>query len=298
MKEKILVIGSNGMLGQRFVEHVNNLEKYKLITASFEEKSFFDFAEYYTIDISNEIDVKKLIKQTAPNYIVNTAAYTNVDKSEIEKEAAKGINVLGVKFIAEAAKEIGAHFIHISTDYVFNGNDGPYSEDDLTDPVGYYGLTKLNGEKEIQTILDNYSILRTNVLYGPAKFGRPDFVKWVYTSLKENKQIKIVTDQINNPTYIDDLVSAIYLCITKKVYGIYHIGGKEFFNRYEFTKKIADFFALDKGLIIPIKTDELNQTAKRPLKSGLITKKAETDFGYIPTDMTETFELMKKELSM
>lgn len=298
MKEKILVIGSNGMLGQRFVEHINNLDNYNLITASYEEKSFFDFAEYFTIDISNEIDVKKLIKQTAPNYIVNTAAYTNVDKSETEKDAAKGINVFGVKFIAEAAKEIGAHFIHISSDYVFNGYNGPYSEEDTTDPVGYYGLTKLEGEIEIKNILDNYSILRTNVLYGPAKFGRHDFVKWVYTSLKDNKQIKIVTDQINNPTYIDDLVSAIFLCITKKVYGIYHIGGKEFLNRYEFTKKIADYFELDKGLIIPITTAELNQAAKRPLKSGLITKKAETNFGYIPTELTKTFELMKKELSM
>ncbi len=298
MKEKILVIGSNGMLGQRFVEHINNLDNYNLITASYEEKSFFDFAEYFTIDISNEIDVKKLIKQTAPNYIVNTAAYTNVDKSETEKDAAKGINVFGVKFIAEAAKEIGAHFIHISSDYVFNGYNGPYSEEDTTDPVGYYGLTKLEGEIEIKNILDNYSILRTNVLYGPAKFGRPDFVKWVYTNLKDNKQIKIVTDQINNPTYIDDLVSAIFLCITKKVYGIYHIGGKEFLNRYEFTKKIANYFELDTGLIIPITTAELNQAAKRPLKSGLITKKAEANFGYIPTELTKTFELMKKELSM
>jgi len=221
-----------------------------------------------------------------------------VDKSETEKDAAKGINVFGVKFIAEAAKEIGAHFIHISSDYVFNGYNGPYSEEDTTDPVGYYGLTKLEGEIEIKNILDNYSILRTNVLYGPAKFGRPDFVKWVYTNLKDNKQIKIVTDQINNPTYIDDLVSAIFLCITKKVYGIYHIGGKEFLNRYEFTKKIANYFELDTGLIIPITTAELNQAAKRPLKSGLITKKAEANFGYIPTELTKTFELMKKELSM
>lgn len=298
MKEKILIIGSNGMLGQRLVEHVHNLDEYELITASYEANSYFDYADYTSIDISNETAVKELIKNTNPNYIVNTAAYTNVDKSEVEKEVAKGINVLGVKYIAQAAKEIGAHFVHISSDYVFNGNNGPYSEEDSTDPVGYYGLTKLYGEKEIINALKKYSIIRTNVLYGPAKFGRPDFVKWVYSSLKDKKQIKIVTDQINNPTYIDDLVSAIYSLIEKNIYGIYNIGGKEFLNRYEFTLKIADFFGLDKELITAIKTEELNQMAKRPLKSGLITKKAETDFGYNPTDIIKTFELMQKELSM
>lgn len=298
MKEKILIIGSNGMLGQRLVEYIYNLGKYSLSCASYEPESYFSFVEYSTINIADEKSVKELIKEVKPNYIVNTAAYTNVDKSEIEKEAAESINVLGVRYIAETAKEIDAHFIHISSDYVFNGNSGPYSEDDLTDPVGYYGLTKLNGENEIIALLNKYSIIRTNVLYGPAKYGRPDFVKWVYTSLKENKQIKIVTDQINNPTYLDDLVKAIYTIIENNVYGLYNIGGKEFLDRYAFTLKIAEYFNLDKKLITPIETSELNQIAKRPLKSGLFTKKAERDFGYSPTDIIKTFELMQKELSM
>jgi len=142
------------------------------------------------------------------------------------------------------------------------------------------------------------TILRTNVLYGFFSNGKLDFVQWLINSLRTGKEVKIVTDQINNPTYVDDLVQGINKVIEYNKTGIFNIGGKEFLSRYEFSEKIADYFDLDKNLIKPITTPELNQPAKRPLKSGLITLKAETELGYKPHSIKESFAIMKKNLSL
>jgi dTDP-4-dehydrorhamnose reductase len=136
------------------------------------------------------------------------------------------------------------------------------------------------------------------VLYGVAPFSRPDYVRWVVSSLRQGNKINIVTDQINNPTFIDDIVQAINKIIDFKKTGIFNIGGREFLSRYDFTLRIADFFRLDKSLINPIITEELNQPAPRPLKSGLLTIKAETQLGFKPVSMEDSFNLMKQELKL
>jgi dTDP-4-dehydrorhamnose reductase len=233
-----------------------------------------------------------------PDFVINTAAYTNVDKSETEREIAWKINVTGVENIALYSWTVDAHLIHISSDYIFDGKNGPYSEEDKPNPIGYYGRTKLAGENSIKTSGVRATILRTNIVYGPAKYGRQDFVKWVVNSLRANQTIKIVTDQIGNPTFIDDIVNAINSIIEFKKEGVYNIAGKEILTRYDFTLRIADYFKLDKKLILPIITKELNQPAPRPLKSGLIILKAETEIGYIPRSLEETFEIMKKEIGL
>jgi dTDP-4-dehydrorhamnose reductase len=204
--------------------------------------------------------------------------------------------VKAVEYIAEAARVIDAHLIHISSDYIFNGKNGPYSENTIPNPIGYYGRTKLASENALKISGAIYTILRTNVLYGTAPDSRPDFVKWVVESLRNKKNIRIVIDQINNPTFIDDLVQAISKIIEFGRTGIYHIGGREFLSRFDFTNIIADYFHLDKSLVTPITTEELNQRAKRPLKSGLITLKAETELGYKPHLIPEALEEMKREL--
>ncbi len=200
--------------------------------------------------------------------------------------------------LARFAGPLDSHLIHISSDYVFDGSNGPYSEEDIPNPVSYYGRTKLASENALHSVKLKYTIIRTNVLYGPAKFGRPDFVKWVVSSLRDNKTIRIVDDQINNPTYIDDLVFAINQVIEFTNEGVYNIGGAEVLSRYEFTIRIADFFNLDKNLISKIKTEVLNQPAPRPLNSGLINLKAQTELDYKPRSIEETFLLMKKELNL
>ena len=298
VKNRIIITGANGMLGQRAVEYYSSKENIELLATSVEDKSVIDSVDYMSCDIKSRDKIKKVIYDYCPDFIVHTAAFTNVDLSEKMREDAWKINVKGVEYIAEAARAIDAQIIHISTDYIFDGKNGPYHENDLPNPIGYYGRTKLASENALKISGTLFTILRTNVLYGFARNSRPDFVRWVINSLTKKERIRIVKDQINNPTFIDDLVQAINKIIEFKRTGIYNIGGKEFLSRLEFTNRIAAYFKLDRNLITPITTEELNQPARRPLKSGLWTLKAETELGYKPHSISESLMVMKKELGL
>ncbi len=297
IKKRVLIIGSNGMLGQRLTEYFIKKNKFEIFCCSAEDESFYPDVEYKKINLAEKKDVKNLLRHFYPDVIINAAAYTNVDGCETNKELAWNINVLGVGYLAQFSRAFQSHLIHISSDYVFDGKNGPYTEKDIPNPISYYGRSKLASENVLKGSGSKYTIIRTNVLYGPAKFGRPDFVKWVVGSLKEGKEINIVTDQINNPTYLDDLVFAIGKIIELNKEGLYNIGGPEFLSRYDFTLRIARFFNLNKSLVNPILTGELKQPAPRPLKSGLITLKAETELSYKPHSIEESLLLMQKELN-
>lgn len=298
IKRRILIFGSNGMLGCRITRFYQKNSNVELLCSSFEDESFYDDVNYIQADITKREEVKKIVFDFYPDVIINAAAFTNVDKSETEREQAWKLNVKAVEYIAEMTRTIDAHLVHISTDYIFDGIKGPYLETDKPNPLGYYGRTKLASENVLLMSGIMFTILRTNVLYGIAPKGRPDFVRWVFNELSAKRNIRIVTDQVNNPTYIDDLVQGISKVVEFRKSGIYNIAGKEFLNRYEFTMKIADFFSLDKSLVIPIITEELKQPAKRPLNSGLIIFKAETELGYKPVSIIDSLAAMKKELEL
>ncbi|MBN2572911.1 MAG: dTDP-4-dehydrorhamnose reductase [Ignavibacteriales bacterium] len=297
-KQKILIVGSNGMLGQRLIEHYLTDENTDLLCSSIEEKSLIENVNYFCADITDKKTIGKIIKEFKPDFIINAAAYTDVDRSETERVLAQKINVEGVANLANYSSVVNSHLIYISTDYVFDGIKGPYSEDDIPNPINYYGKTKLAGENAIKKYDTKHTILRTNVLFGLGKNVKSDFVKWFIESLRNNKPVQIVDDQINNPTYVDDLVDAIGRVIEYKKKGLFNIGGAEFLNRYEFALRIADFFGFDKSLITPVKTEVFNQPARRPLKSGLITLKAETELGYKPSSYEEIFIKIKKRMSV
>ncbi len=297
IKKRVLVVGANGMLGQRAVYFYSCKDNVQLLGCSVEPEPVFNNADYVQCDLTVREEIKKVVYNFYPDFIINAAAYTNVDKSETEREQAWKLNVKGVEYLAETCRVLDSHLIHISSDYIFDGKEGPYGEKAKPNPLGYYGRTKLASENALKISGAVYTILRTNVLYGIAD-SRPDFVRWSVTSLRKGNKIRIVTDQINNPTFIDDLVQAINKIIEFRKQGIYNIGGKEFLSRFKFTQIIAEFFHLDKNLIIPILTPELKQPAPRPLKSGLITLKAETELGYNPHTIPETLAIMKRELSL
>lgn len=298
IKRRIVIVGANGTLGQRLFEFYSSLNDVELLPASIEEEFVFDSQSYIQLDISNRNEVKKIIYDFCPDFIINAAAFTNVDKCESERETAWKINVKGVEYLSEAARVLDSHLIHISSDYIFDGKNGPYSENDIPNPLGYYARTKLASENVLKISGTKNTIIRTNVLYGTAKYSRPDFVKWVVDSVRSGKEIKIVDDQFNNPTFIDDLVQAINRIIELRKEGLYNIGGSEVLSRFDFTMLIADFFNLDKSLIKRIKTEDLKQPARRPLKSGLITIKAQSELGYKPHSIINSLELMKKELHL
>jgi len=298
IKRRIIITGANGMLGQRLFEFYSRLNDIELLASSVEDDFVFKNQNYIQADISNRNELKNIIYDFCPDFIINVAAYTNVDKSETDRETAWKINVKGVEYISEAARVLDSHIVHISSDYIFDGKNGPYTENDTPNPIGYYGRTKLASENVLKISGTKNTIIRTNVLYGTAKYSRPDFVKWVVESVRAKKEIRIVDDQFNNPTFIDDLVQAINKIVELRKEGIYNIGGSEVLSRYDFTMMIADFFNLDKSLIKKINTEELNQPARRPLKSGLITIKAQSELGYKPHSIIQSLELMKKELGL
>ncbi len=297
IKKRILVVGANGMLGQRVINFYSQKENIELLGCSIEPSPVFNGTEYVCCDLTKRESIKRVVFDFYPDFIVNTAAYTNVDRSETEREQAWKLNVKGVEYLAETCRVLDAHLVHISSDYIFDGKSGPYNETAKPNPLGYYGRTKLASENALKISGSMNSIIRTNVLYGIAD-SRPDFVRWVINSVRSGERIRIVTDQINNPTFLDDLVIAINKIIEFRKQGIYNIGGKEFLSRFDFTLLIADFFNLDKDLINSIKTEELNQPAPRPLKSGLITLKAETELGYQPHSILESLAIMKREFSL
>lgn len=266
--KKILMIGS-GLLGSKLAGIVVN--EFTMLTTYKEHPPTTENYKSYYLDIINERDVTVLIKKLNPNYIIHTAALTDVDHCERDKRLAWNINVEGTKHLAEASKETGAKLIYISTDYVFDGEKGMYKENDPTNPIDYYGKTKLQGEKVVNGLRD-YIIVRPSVLYGwnPTKLN---FVTWVIQVLKEGNEVRIVKDQFNTPTLADNLAELILTLIEKEECGIFHLSGSERISRFDFALKIAKIFDLNTDLIKPIASDQLNWIAKRPMDSSLdVTK--------------------------
>ena len=187
VKKRILITGANGMLGQRAIHFYKKNNNLTVLGTSVEKDPVFSCVDYISCNLTTRDKIKKVVSDFCPDFIVNTAAFTNVDLSEKEKETAWKINVKGVEYLAEAARVIDAHIIHISSDYIFDGTSGPYVENDKPNPLGYYGRTKLASENALKISGAIHTILRTNVLYGIAN-SRPDFVRWVVKSVRKGNK--------------------------------------------------------------------------------------------------------------
>lgn len=299
IKTRILIVGCNGLLGQALVNYYSKRKDVELHLASVEDAFVGNNQFTYSkVDISKRNEVKKLFLDFFPDYVINAAAYTDVDGCETNRELAWNINVNGVKHLVEGCRIVDAQLVHLSTDFIFDGQNGPYHEDDKPNPISYYGRTKFASENEIKIGGIPYLIIRTNVLYGIQKGVKKDFVEWVVENLSQNKQINVVTDQWNNPTYVEDLVNGITLAIDKNKNGVYNIGGLEYLSRFDFAVKIAEVFGLNKNLINETTTDKLNQKAKRPLRGGLIILKAQAELGYKPHKLEENLLEIKKKLGL
>jgi dTDP-4-dehydrorhamnose reductase len=285
---RVLITGSNGLLGQKLVKIFSPDHQTTGIDLQIESSIPEENFTYQTLSILQVEKLKELFSSFKPEVVINTAAYTDVDGCEENKELAWETNVEGVKNLADLCRIMNAKLVQLSTDYIFNGEEGPYSEDDTPNPVGYYGLTKLESEKSIlsEFVIKtqnrgsagkekiDFLIVRTNVLYGKGENLRPNFVLWLIQKLSSKEKVRIVTDQYNNPTLADNLASAIKEAIEKGLSGILNIAGSEYLSRYDFALKVARKFNFDQNLISPAKTSELKQKAPRPRKGGLKIDKA------------------------
>jgi dTDP-4-dehydrorhamnose reductase len=297
--KRVLITGSNGLLGQKVVEILSRSNNYNLLLTSRQEQSVFqdEMLTYRRLDASERPEVRKVLDEFEPDVIINTAAMTNVDQCETEREAAWRANVVSVENLVNSAKLVGSHLIHISTDYVFDGQNGPYIELDRPNPVSYYGRTKLASENLIRTSGISSTIIRTMILYGSGYNVKVNFALWVLKNLIEGKPIRVVDDQIGNPTLADDLAFAIIKVMELERSGLYHISGSDLVSRYDFALALAEVFEFNKKLITPVKTSALKQAATRPMKSGFITLKAQTDLDVKMSGMHHGLTVVKNELN-
>ncbi|HUI30801.1 MAG TPA: dTDP-4-dehydrorhamnose reductase [Candidatus Acidoferrales bacterium] len=291
---RALVTGANGLLGQKIVEVFKRESEYELLSCDLVGNN----NDGQTLDITDHQKVMDVVGSYKPSLIINAAAFTNVDLAETEKETAYKINATAVGYLADAANVFNAKLVHISTDYVFDGKKGEYSEESLPEPISYYGKTKLAGENLVKSKLTDYAIIRTQVLYGFGRNVKKNFVIWVVEQLTRREKIRVVDDQVGNPTLADELAFAILKVCEKKATGLYHVSGFETISRYEFASKIADVFGLDFSLVKKVKSDELAQPAKRPQNSSFICLKAQTELGINMPPVSDSLYQMKQQMKL
>jgi dTDP-4-dehydrorhamnose reductase len=293
---RVLITGANGLLGQKLVSDFSSSQQVLGIDLS--EESFLKPSNfsYQKKDITKKEELKLLFEDFQPNVVINSAAYTDVDGCEINKELAWAVNVEGVRNLVQLCPANKSKLVHFSTDYVFDGGKGPYSEDDPTHPKSFYGETKLESEKIVISSGVDFLIIRTNVLYGTGINVKKNFFLWLYEKLSLNHKIRVVTDQFNNPTLADNLSSATKELTERKASRIFHIAGNTYLSRYDFAMKVAQVFKFDEKNIIPAKTVELKQKAFRPLKGGLKIDKAKAFLKSRLWGVEESLEFLINEM--
>jgi dTDP-4-dehydrorhamnose reductase len=306
-KKSILITGSNGLLGQKLVALIAQNPNYNLIATSKGSNRISKISNfiYESLDITNKQEVEAILEKHQPNVIINTAAMTNVDACELNKEECWKQNVVAVQNFVDVITNsqssiINCHFIHLSTDFVFDGENGPYTEKDQPNPVSYYGLSKYEAEKIIQkSSLKKWAIARTIIVYGVVEdMSRSNVVLWAKSALEKGDKINVVDDQFRSPTLAEDLAMGCFLIADKGATGIYNLSGKDTMSILELVQTVADFYGLDKSLINPIKSNTLNQPAKRPPITGFILDKAKKDLGYNPHSFLEGLKILDAQLKM
>lgn len=295
---KILITGSNGLLGSKLVKLFNEKNVDYLATSLGSNRNPLCSNNFYTsMDITDRDDVNRVMNEYQPDAVIHTAAMTQVDACEEEKEKCDRINVEGTEKVFDASKQVGAHFNLLSTDFVFDGKDGPYKENDEVNPLSYYATSKRKAEETLlNDKYENWAITRTIIVFGyEPHLSRSNLVLWAREALQKGDSLNIVDDQFRAPTDADDLAQACFDIAQQKACGIYHIGGPETKSIFEWVKFIAKYYEKDVSLIKPVSSQTLNQAAKRPPKTGFILDKAKKTINYSPLTFEESLDKIEKE---
>ena len=288
--KRILVTGSNGLLGQKLTANILATKRAELLATSRGDNRYpvKEGYAYESMDISDKQEMERVISAFQPDTIINTAAVTNVDIAENDKELCRKLNVEAVKDLIDICTAQNIHLIHLSTDFVFDGENGPYSEEDKPNPLSYYGASKYEAEKLLQASSCKWTIIRTILVYGVLPdMSRSNIVLWAKTALEKGSPINVVNDQWRMPTFAEDLAEACLLVAEKEATGIYHISGRDMMSILELVEKVAEFYRLDRSPVKPISSESLNQAARRPKITGFILDKAIRDLGYNPHSFEE-----------
>jgi dTDP-4-dehydrorhamnose reductase len=296
---KILITGSNGLLGQKLVSLLYLLTDVTLIATArgANRDEIYEDYIYESMDITSEENVLAVFRKHKPDAVIHTAAMTHVDQCELNKEACVDQNITAVNHIIKASKEVGAFLLHVSTDFIFDGTHGPLTEEETPNPVNYYGWTKWEAEKAVQQSGLKWAIARTVLVYGVVQdMSRSNIVLWVKNNLEAKKEINVVDDQWRTPTLAEDLAMGCWLIVKNNARGIFNISGEEMLSPYDLAQQVATVWNLDKGLIKQADSSTFTQPAMRPPKTGFVIEKAKKELGYNPHTLIEGLELVKEQL--
>ena len=297
--KRILVTGSNGLLGQKLTDRILSKKDFELIATSkgLNRYPYESGYKYVELDICNPNQVKQVLELYHPAAVIHTAAMTNVDACENNKELCQALNVTAVENLVTVCEKLDILLIHLSTDFIFDGEDGPYTEEDKPNPLSYYGRTKLEAENVLQKSSCRWAILRTIIVYGIVNdMSRTNIVLWAKDALEKGDPIKVVFDQWRMPTLAEDLAECCLLVVKYNAQGIYNASGKDMMSIVELVEEVADFWGLNKSLINPISSDSLNQTAKRPKRTGFVLDKTIRELHYNPHSFKEGLAIVDKQL--
>jgi len=289
---RILVTGASGLLGQKVAEfaQVNGHEVYAIY-----REHTITMGTPIKLDLTDNERLLRVISKLKPDAIIHTAAYSDVEGCETNRNLAWKINAEATKHLATAAVSAHSHLTYVSTDYVFDGMKGLYTEQDVPNPISHYGYTKLKGEEFIKEHASKWCIARPSVIYGWGPKHKLNFATWLINSLGQRREVRILTDQHISPTLNTNLAKMLIEIAEREITGILHTAGATRVNRYEFALKLADFFCLEKSLVKPAKTDEMQWKAKRPKDSSLNVSKATALLNQKPLKLDRALVAMKKE---
>jgi len=292
---KILITGSNGLLGQKIIEFCKR-DKIDFVATSSgaNRNSSCPANRYVSMNITNNNEVKAVIKAASPTHIIHTAAITNVDYCELNPEECQLVNFEASVFLARICEEYHIHFQLLSTDFVFDGKTGNYSEEDSVNPLSTYGKSKADAESFlINSKHLNWSIIRTIIVYGTGiNLSRSNLILWAKDSLEKGVEMSIIDDQFRAPTFVDDLAFACLEVIKKNKLGMYNISGPSTFSIYEIVNKIALHYGYSMDNVKRISSKNLNQPAKRPPKTGFNISKAKKDLNFAPRSIEKSLDLL------
>ncbi|MCB0793682.1 MAG: SDR family oxidoreductase [Flavobacteriales bacterium] len=297
---RILITGSNGLLGQKLVALFRDDKEVELLaTSRGADRTPRGLEERYAaMNITKVAEVDRVIGNFRPEVVIHTAAMTNVDACELDPDACRLQNVEATRYLVEASERVGAHFIHLSTDFIFDGENGPYSETDEPGPLSVYGQSKLDSEEIVRNSgLERWSIVRTIIVYGIAKgLSRSNVVLWAKGALEKGDPIRVVDDQFRMPTLAEDLAWACRQIARVGANGVFHVSGPDLMSILELVHRVAAFFELDPTPVSPVKSASLGQPAARPPRTGFILDKARRELGYAPRSFEEGLALLASQL--
>ncbi|MBL8001633.1 MAG: NAD(P)-dependent oxidoreductase [Flavobacteriales bacterium] len=298
---RILITGSNGLLGQKLVAALRNDPAVELVaTSRGGDRTPASLGDRYRpLDITDATAVDAVFDAVRPEVVIHTAAMTNVDACELDPPACHLQNVTATEHLVRASERHNAHFIHLSTDFIFDGLDGPYSEDDAPAPLSIYGQSKLDSESVVRgSRLAKWAIARTIIVYGIAEgLSRSNVVLWAKGALEKGQPIKVVDDQWRMPTLAEDLADGCIRIAKRGATGVYHLSGPDGMSILELVQRVGAFFQLDTSVVTPVKSDTLGQPAKRPPRTGFVLDKARRDLGYAPRGLEEGLAILREQLT-